>query len=142
MIASFAGPYRFLSNFWPCKIVAKNGLTFRSTEAAYQAAKCRYPEEMASFTTLDAGASKKLGRTITIRPDWDDIKLTVMRRLVEQKFSPGTELAQKLLDTGDHELVEGNTWFDRFWGQCPLGVGENWLGKILMERRTQLRENS
>lgn len=36
------------------------------------------------------------------------------------------------------ELVESNTWGDRFWGVDH--AGENWLGRVLMETRTQLRE--
>lgn len=40
--------------------------------------------------------------------------------------------------TDDAELVEGNTWGDRYWGVVD-GVGENRLGKLLMERRAELR---
>jgi predicted NAD-dependent protein-ADP-ribosyltransferase YbiA (DUF1768 family) len=44
-----------------------------------------------------------------------------------------------LLETGDAELVEGNWWDDTFWGVCN-GVGQNNLGKILMDTRRELRE--
>lgn len=44
-----------------------------------------------------------------------------------------------LLNTGEAELIEGNTWGDKFWGAVwdkELGwVGQNWLGKLLMEER-------
>jgi hypothetical protein len=49
-----------------------------------------------------------------------------------------------LLETGDTELVEGNTWRDNFWGAIPEtgrrldGVplyGRNQLGLLLMETR-------
>ena len=62
----------------------------------------------------------------------------VMRGLLARKFAPGTELAARLLATGDAQLVEGNTWGDRFWGVCR-GQGRNQLGQLLMERRDQLR---
>ena len=44
----------------------------------------------------------------------------------------------KLLDTGDTELIEGNNWHDTFWGVCK-GKGQNNLGKILMEVRKDIR---
>ena len=49
------------------------------------------------------------------------------------------ELGNKLLETGNQELVEGNTWGDIFWGVCN-GKGQNWLGKILMMVRDEIRE--
>jgi predicted NAD-dependent protein-ADP-ribosyltransferase YbiA (DUF1768 family) len=42
-----------------------------------------------------------------------------------------------VVPTGDAELVEGNTWNDRFWGVCR-GKGRNELGRILMRVRTGL----
>lgn len=48
------------------------------------------------------------------------------------------ELRDKLVATGDAEIVEGNWWGDKFWGVCR-GVGENHLGKILMRIRTELQ---
>ena len=44
------------------------------------------------------------------------------------------ELREKLLATGDEELIEGNWWNDKFWGVCK-GEGCNMLGLILMEVR-------
>jgi predicted NAD-dependent protein-ADP-ribosyltransferase YbiA (DUF1768 family) len=43
-----------------------------------------------------------------------------------------------LLETGDAELIEGNDWGDTFWGVCG-GKGNNFLGKLLMEVRKELR---
>jgi predicted NAD-dependent protein-ADP-ribosyltransferase YbiA (DUF1768 family) len=63
-----------------------------------------------------------------------------MEELVRRKFAD-PELAEKLLATGDEELVEGNTWNDRFWGVCR-GEGRNELGKILMRVRAELRVQS
>lgn len=76
---------------------------------------------------------------MTIRPDWDSIKIEVMRRLVRQKFYNDSILAGWLCATGDAELVEGNSWGDTFWGQCPVGRGFNHLGMILMDVRKELR---
>ena len=61
-----------------------------------------------------------------------------MRSLLAQKFRLGQPLGLRLIATGDAELVEGNTWGDRYWGVVD-GVGENRLGELLMDRRAELR---
>ena len=71
-----------------------------------------------------------------MRADWNDIKLDIMKRLNEQKFMI-PDLRRKLCDTYPHDLIEGNTWGDTFWGVCD-GKGSNHLGKILMAIRMQL----
>jgi ribA/ribD-fused uncharacterized protein len=76
-------------------------------------------------------------RNVEIRRDWDEVKLRIMEGLVRQKFSKDPVLRQRLLDTGDQDLVEGNTWGDTFWGVCR-GQGSNWLGRILMDVRAEL----
>ena len=136
-IDSFCGEYRFLSNFWICQI-DYNGQTYWSTEAAYQAAKCKNEETKSVFTTLPPGAAKRFGNMILIRPDWDSIKLEVMRDLLYIKFMSHPDLRQRLLETGDAMLIEGNTWGDTYWGVCD-GVGENNLGRLLMEVRASMR---
>lgn len=138
MIDSFQGQYRWLSNFH-LGTVEYEGLTYPSVEHAYQAAKV--PANMRGFFRQGTcGYAKKLGQTVTVSTDWEDRKLSVMEALLKQKFAPHTELAQKLRDTGTHHLIEGNTWGDDFWGQCPLGNGENHLGKLLMKIRSELQK--
>ena len=43
-----------------------------------------------------------------------------------------------LLGTGEMELVEENTWGDRFWGVCR-GEGKNHLGRLLMQVREEMK---
>jgi predicted NAD-dependent protein-ADP-ribosyltransferase YbiA (DUF1768 family) len=76
------------------------------------------------------GEAKKAGRSVHLRTDWEQIKVGLMCGLVSQKFQD-PKLKQMLLDTGDQELIEGNYWFDDFWG-VHNGKGKNQLGKILM----------
>lgn len=133
IIDNFHGEYRWLSNFWPVKVVL-DGRTYPSVEAAYQAAKTVSPQERKPFEKMNPFEAKKAGRRITLRRDWDQVKLGVMRSLLEQKFSPGGELHKMLLSTKPHTLIEGNTWNDTFWGVCR-GRGNNHLGKLLMEIR-------
>jgi hypothetical protein len=62
-----------------------------------------------------------------------------MRALLAQKFRLGEPLGLRLLATGGAELIEGNTWDDRYWGVVVDGVGQNRLGQLLMQRRAELR---
>ena len=134
-ICAFNGSYRFLSNFWPA-VVMLDGTDYPSVENAYVAAKTRDLAAREFIRNCTPGAAKKFGRTIKLRDDWDDVKLAIMADLVWLKFQHA-DLRELLLDTGSQELIEGNTWGDTFWGVCN-GVGENHLGKILMNVRQRL----
>lgn len=115
------------------------GENYPSVEHAYQAAKTLDPNERAKVRKAPtSGKAKALGRKLTLRSDWEEVKIGVMRDLLRKKFPIGTYRAITLMATGDAQLVEVNTWGDRFWGQCPRGMGENWLGKLLMEIRAEL----
>lgn len=139
-IDSFTGRYRFLSNFYPAEVVF--GLhVYPSVEHAYQAAKeeDEYGDYRCHIRLCSTpGQAKRLGRQAQLRPDWEDIKLKVMEDLVRQKFySSDLDLGARLIETAGRDLIEGNTWGDRFWGKCR-GVGHNHLGKILMKVRKEL----
>jgi hypothetical protein len=78
-----------------------------------------------------------------MRPDWNDIKYSVMLDLVRQKFARGNWYSKKLLATGDAYIEEGNTWGDKYWGvDARTGVGENNLGCIIMIVRDSLQRNN
>lgn len=138
-IGGFVGEYRWLSNFFPCK-VSWEGLTYASSEAAYQSAKF-FPDERKIFTQLNAHESKMLAHARTFSPAargiWEHRRERVMREVVWAKFSQNPDLAQRLAATGSRLLEETNWWGDRFFGVCG-GDGLNVLGDILMETRTRL----
>lgn len=142
-IRAFSGEYRWLSNFWPVNIEV-NHLVFPSTEHAYQASKTNVMEEkfwfvgQAGFETLTAGQAKRKGARVTMRDDWEIVKVKVMTELTWIKYR-NKELREKLLATGNRQIVEGNTWGDKFWGVCD-GDGKNHLGRILMETREWYRQ--
>lgn len=131
-ICKFKGDYFFLSNFYE-KPVTYKGLTYDSTEAAFQAAKCKDESLKEKFCNLRPGEAKRLGRQVELRDNWEMIKLKVMYEILEIKFKD-SDLRTKLVCTEDWELIEGNSWGDTFWGVCK-GKGENHLGKILMSLR-------
>lgn len=138
-ITAFRGRWTKLGNYSSC-VVFYNGHAYQSVEHAYQAQKSLDPVAQKQIRDQPTPATaKKLARNVALRPNWDDVKVGIMRELLCEKFSQEPERSI-LLATGDHELVEGNWWGDRFWGQCPVGTGENKLGQLLMEIRTLLRQ--
>jgi ribA/ribD-fused uncharacterized protein len=142
MIDSFRGKYRFLSNFYSAPIEYE-GIVYPTSENAYQAAKSENPSVWRAFASvsMSPGNAKKWGGWLTeagfVRPDWHDVRLEIMLAILRVKFAI-PELRDLLLGTGDEELVEGNTWGDKFWGVCD-GEGENHLGKLLMQVRRELK---
>ena len=137
-ITHFRGPYRWLSNFWPAKVTL-DGMEFSSVEHGYQAAKTLDLDVRSRIAALTTpGEAKRMGRKLVVREGWDGMKLAVMEALLRQKFADA-DLRQKLLDTGDAYLEEGNSWGDVWYGVCN-GVGENHLGRLLMAIRDDLRK--
>jgi len=130
-IKEFRGDYSFLSNFHTCKIEYE-GYTYQNVEAAFQAQKDL--TRRSEFENLTPTLAKRLGRKVNLRSDWENVKVGIMKELVKCKFDHNPELKEKLLETGDRLLIEGNTWNDTFWGVCK-GKGKNTLGEILMELR-------
>lgn len=137
---------QWLSNFHECDVTV-DGVTYPTAEAAFQAAKHDSDEHREFVRSRPKPRSAKgaggrasfKARGITLREDWEDVKVDVMRTVVRAKFTQNAELASALLGTGDVKLAEGNTWGDKFWGVTKHG-GENWLGRILMQVRGELAD--
>ena len=137
-IDEFRGKYFFLSNFYNVR-VTYNGFTYLNNEAAFQAQKD--PGRVREFLNLNPSEAKRLGRRVKLRADWEDVKDDIMAEIVENKFTQNKDLMQKLLDTKNEELIEGNTWNNKYWGVCN-GKGKNILGKILMNLRANISSHT
>ena len=137
MINNFRDEFFFLSNFYIAPVVY-NGLTFQSNEAAFQAQKTLNEGQRRKFMRLAPSNAKMKGRKVVLREDWEEVKDQIMYEICLAKFTQNKELKEKLLATGDEELVEGNTWHDTYWGVYNRR-GKNKLGKILMRVREELR---
>lgn len=140
MINRFIGTWRALSTFHVFEPqIHYEGIAFNSVEAGFQAAKTTDMSIRQFMSSLEPRTAKAVGRSLPLRPDWEFIKEGVMYQLNWSKFEI-PYLRQKLLATGEQELVEGNYWGDREWGVCS-GVGQNKLGKILMRVRHNIRSS-
>lgn len=136
MINKFRGTNRFLSNFFETDVTWE-GLTYPSSEAAFQAAKTLDQEERKRFCTMPPTQAKREGYRVKLRNDWEEVKVQLMYEIVLAKFTQNEFLKQKLISTGNEWLEEGNTWGDKTWGTVN-GVGNNYLGKVLMAVRSVL----
>lgn len=136
-IKGFFNEYKFLSNFELGEVLYE-GVRYPSSENAYQAAKSLDTNIRNKFINITPAESKKLGRSIEVREDWEQVKYGVMYNIVLDKFIRNPKLGDLLINTGDKYLEETNYWNDKIWGVCK-GVGTNWLGKILMDVRNEIK---
>lgn len=124
-----------------------NGIQVRTSEALYQA--CRFPQRpelqrivLAEASPMTAKMRTKPHRRDT-RPDWDDVRITIMRWALRVKLAQHLEsFGQLLLATGDGAIVEESRR-DEFWGARPRPdgtlVGANVMGRLLRELRDELK---
>ena len=146
MIDFFDGEYAFLSNFYNASCIFEEKL-YPTVEHAFQAAKSLDHAERDWIAAAGSpGLAKRLGRRVNLRPDWEKVKFDVMEECLRSKFADPV-LKQKLLATGDEELVEGNYWHDNTYGNCSCErckdiIGRNMLGNILMKLRTEFMEEN
>ncbi len=112
-----------------------DGLEYPSSEHLYQSLKATNEEDKENIRMAsNPHNAKKVAREVFCRMDWDSVKVEAMRLALYLKFYQHPDLLLKLIETGRTPIVEINWWGDKFWGVCN-GVGENWLGRLLMELR-------
>jgi len=143
MISEFQNEYRWLSNFAPVSIVL-DGVEYPSVEHAYMSAKSDEAvwKAFCASNEIPPKWVKRVSGLIQIKPDWELLKLDVMKACLVQKYNT-QPYRTKLLETGDECLQEGNTWGDTYWGvSLETNTGENILGKLIMEIRESLATDS
>ena len=87
-INEFRGAYAFLSNFYPAP-VSYMGQTYANNEAAFQAQKTLSAREQRKFCIFrmhNPSDAKKLGRDLTLRPDWEKVQVRLMYDICMCKF--------------------------------------------------------
>lgn len=145
-----SNPYAFLSNFFHGDPLTWQGRTYATGEHLFAALKADNDHDHERIRLSPGpGGAKGLGRSIRIRGDWEKIKYDAMVLVLNLKFTLQRAEGHLLLATGDALLVEGTWWADRVWG-VDLSAdrrgappweryGRNWLGRLLMARRAELR---
>ncbi|KAJ9703292.1 hypothetical protein PVL29_004903 [Vitis rotundifolia] len=145
--------YGAFSNFspHPIQMPDENGdyQTWSSVEHYYQAHKFvgvndpvarDFVEDIKSAKSPEEAA--RMARTIQrqhpdlVRFDWDAVKIDVMYRALKCKFSIYPHLNSMLLSTAGSVLVEASP-HDLFWGGGRDGEGLNYLGRLLMQLRSE-----
>lgn len=132
-----------LSNFSAFTLQWK-GQRFDTSEAAYHWEKFAITAPVIATEIQQAISAHEAFKIAEVnkacrRPDWDNVKVTVMRDILRAKVQQHEYVRRKLLATGDRELVE-DSWRDNYWGWGPNKDGHNMLGKLWMEVRSELRE--
>lgn len=146
-ISKFRNRNRFLSSFSNYPFILDNQ-EWLNVEQYYQASKTNNPSEKKAIRREKyASVIKAKGQLVTIRSDWEEIKIEVMLKATRAKFEQNPQIAEKLINTHPFILREDNTWHDNFWGNCVCQKckaisGQNLLGKILMKIRDELISNN
>ncbi|MEP7303571.1 MAG: NADAR domain-containing protein [Caldimonas sp.] len=143
-------PFGGLSNMaggFPLRV---NGIRILTLEALYQA--CRFPHlpEVQSLiieqrSPMTAKMKSKPYRHDS-RPDWDQVRVKIMRWSLRVKLAQNWQaFSELLLETGERPIVEESRR-DDFWGAKATDdstlVGMNVLGRLLMELRQAVKDNS
>jgi len=127
-----------------------NGIPIRTSEALYQA--CRFPHlpevQKLIISQKSPMTAKMKGKPHrrNSRPDWDRVRVKVMRWCLRVKLAQNwSRFSRLLLKTGDRPIVEESRR-DSFWGAKPINretlTGMNVLGRLLMELREEARSLS
>lgn len=117
-----------------------DGKSWPTSEHAYQAAKFGDKDIRKEIQiTKSPYDAKELAKTYKDkkRSDWNDAKLDIMESIVRHKLSQHEYIKQKLIETGNEEIIEDSPT-DSFWGWGPEKDGENHLGKIWMRLREEI----
>lgn len=139
---------RELTNFSPHPVVfTTGGRTYhaKTAEHAYQWSKFYRSNHAHARDILRAStpaAAKRLGKYPGIDRAWSrERSVVLMKALLQLKVDQHPAVKTALMSTGNATLVHKAPW-DSFWGDGKNGRGQNVLGKLWMEIRTELKLTS
>jgi ribA/ribD-fused uncharacterized protein len=127
-----AHPIRLKDRAWP------------TVEHYFQAQKfagTKHEKEIRLAASPMIAARMGRARSRPLRRDWEQVKESVMRDALREKFTQHAALRTLLIDTGKRPLIE-HTTNDRYWADGGDGKGLNRLGALLMELRAELAAES
>ena len=97
------------------------GRTYPSVENAFQAAKNDNDEYKNKIQAASPGGAWRLGQTVYLREDWEDIKAGVMKELVGRKLIQHPRLAKILIRTFGPIEFKGST---KYWNKTNAEILE------------------
>ena len=116
-----------------------NGVYWPTVEHFFQAQKFIEPavqERNRHVATPKEARTIGQSRALNVRADWDEVREEVMLVALRIKFrAPAAR--ELLLSTGGRMLVESSP-FDYFWAAGQDGSGQNRLGHLLVQVRSEL----
>ncbi len=131
-------PHGYMGNFYRRRFFIY-GRWWDCVEAPYQAMKTSIKEEQDLIHNAKTSTEARLlGQKITMRKDWDEVRIPFMKECLMAKFLQHKDLRDQLMSTANEELVEDSP-VDFFWGCGKDDSGVNMLGKLLMEVREELK---
>jgi ribA/ribD-fused uncharacterized protein len=143
-------PYGGLSNMAGGFPLVVNGIAIRTSEALYQA--CRYPHLPDIQRQIIAQASPMTAKLVSrrytaeTRPDWDAVRVDIMRWCLRVKLVQNWDVFSALLLSTDMQPIVEESRRDAFWGARPAMpdtlVGANALGRLLTELRASVRSGT
>lgn len=141
------GGYSNMASGYPLLI---NNLNIRSSEALYQALKyTEHPDiQLKILEQSSPMTAKMVAKPFKefIRPDFEIIKIRIMKWCVYAKLLCNYEKFSKLLLESENKIIVEESRRDNFWGakRTPDDklIGVNVLGRILMESRENLKKGA
>jgi ribA/ribD-fused uncharacterized protein len=132
--------FRFLSNFYPCRIVAPDGVLWKSAEHLFFAMAAANQGDADKISTMHhAWEAKQFSKSMQRIDGWHEKKDGIMLDISRWKFRQNDDLREMLLMTDGFVLVHFAPWGDKYWGVDKDLQGENKQGKILMQVREELK---
>ncbi|EFM09169.1 conserved hypothetical protein [Paenibacillus curdlanolyticus YK9] len=134
-------PYGCFSNFskHPIELNNKRWATVEHYFQAMKFENTSFEEEIRLLRTPMEAAIAGRDRNKPLRKDWEEMKEIIMRRAIEAKCEQHESVRDILVSTGNCLLIE-HTKNDSYWADGGDGSGQNKLGQLLMEVRSEQPE--
>ena len=117
-----------------------DGVMYGSAETYYQSMKSvgtpEYEDIHERIRLCSPVEAYRIGNRGSLRPDWNEARVSAMKRAIRAKFTQNKILQALLCATAPYPLVQIK--MDSFWGTMHDGSGANMLGVLLQELRDQL----
>lgn len=145
VITEFTGKYACFDMNYMVDVTFE-GLPYKCPQSCFQSLKYKKVKSRNIYRTMAPRTAIMRGQKLKpLRPDWEKVKDDLMYRVIREKFYQNEKIWQVLDETGEEEIIFNNTFHDNYWGNCTCEkcvdiVGENRIGKDLMEARTWIRE--